>query len=386
MLLRKAILHIDCNSFFVSCERLKSPELVQAAVIVGGRTSDSPRSVVTSASYDVREYGVHAGMPLFQAKKLCPHAHFLPNDHEYYREVSDKLYKILKQFSDNVEMASIDEAYVDLTGLDEVWGEDYLSMLHQIEKTITTVLQIPISLGVADNKVTAKIAAGIKKPGITIVPSDETRAFLAHLAIEDFPGMGHVTVRQLHHVGVKTIGDLQLWTCNEMVHFFGQSGQQVYLSINGYDDRDVQSEAGAPKSISYEQTFMQDIIHHEEVSGHLRVMTAQVLRRLRNQHLSTKEVRIKIRLQDFSTYTRSYTLNEFAQYDHDIFPIIRTLVQELLQKVPESKGVRLVGISVSQLESICTHSLFSTERLSRLQTTIDEINNRYNKLTVMHGV
>ena len=131
---------------------------------------------------------------------------------------------------------------------------------------------------------------------------------------------------------------------------------------------------------------MQDIIHHEEVSGHLRVMTAQVLRRLRNQHLSTKEVRIKIRLQDFSTYTRSYTLNEFAQYDHDIFPIIRTLVQELLQKVPESKGVRLVGISVSQLESICTHSLFSTERLSRLQTTIDEINNRYNKLTVMHGV
>lgn len=386
MILRKAILHIDCNAFFVSCERLKAPELVKEAVIVGGRSSDSPRSVVTSASYDVREYGVHAGMPLFQAKKLCPHAHVLPNDHDYYREISEKLYKILKQFSDSVEMASIDEAYVDLTGLDQIWGDDYLSMLHQIERTINTLLQIPVSLGLADNKVTAKIAAGIKKPGITIVPSDETRAFLAHLLIENFPGIGHVSVRQLHQTGVKTIGDLQLWSCNEMVHFFGQSGQKLYLAINGYDDREVITEESTPKSISYEQTFMQDIIHHDEVTGHLRVMTAQVLRRLRNQHLSTKEVRIKIRLQDFTTHTRSYTLPEYAQYDHDIFPIIRNLVQDLLKKIPQSKGIRLVGVSVAQLDTICSHSLFSSERLSRLQSTIDEINNRYNKLSVLHGI
>lgn len=386
MILRKAILHIDCNAFFVSCERLKSPELVKEAVIVGGRSSESPRSVVTSASYDVREYGVHAGMPLFQAKKLCPHAHVLPNDHEYYREVSDKLYKILKQFSDAVEMASIDEAYVDLTGLDQIWGDDYLSMLHQIEKTITTLLQIPVSLGLADNKVTAKIAAGMKKPGITIVPSDETRAFLAHLPIENFPGIGHVSVRQLHQSGVKTIGDLQLWSSNEMVHCFGQSGLNLYLAINGYDDRDVHGEEESPKSISYEQTFMQDIIHHDEVAGHLRVMTAQVLRRLRNQHLSTKEVRVKVRLQDFTTHTRSCTLPDFAQYDHDIFPVIRNLVQELLKKIPQSKGIRLVGVGVAQLDSVCSHSLFSSERLSRLQSTIDEINNRYNKLSVLHGV
>lgn len=386
MLLRKAILHIDCNAFFVSCERLKFPDLAKKAVIVGGKGADSPRSVVTSASYDARACGVHAGMPLFQAKKLCPHAHILPNDHEYYREISEKLYKVLKQFSEVVEMSSIDEAYVDLTGLDQIWGEDYLSMLQQIEKTIATVLQIPVSLGLADNKVTAKIAAGIEKPGITIVPSDETRAFLAHLLVEDFPGLGHVSVRQLHQVGVKTIGDLQLWTCNEMLHFFGQSGQQLYLAINGYDDRDVHSEEGIPKSISYEQTFMQDIIHHEEVAGHLRVMTAQVLRRLRNQHLSTREVRIKVRLQDFTTHTRSLTLPEFAQYDHDIFPLVRGLIHDLLKKIPHSKGIRLLGISVGQLESVCIHSLFTSERLSRLQTTIDAINNRYNKLSVMHGV
>jgi DNA polymerase-4 len=386
MILRKAILHIDCNAFFVSCERLKAPELLKEAVIVGGRSSESPRSVVTSASYEVREFGVHAGMPLFQAKKLCPHAHVLPNDHDYYQEISEKLYKILKQFSDSVEMASIDEAYVDLTGLDQVWGDDYLSMLHQIERTINTLLQIPVSLGLADNKVTAKIAAGIKKPGITIVPSDETRAFLAHLPVECFPGIGHVFARQLHQAGVKTIGDLQLWSCNEMVHLFGQSGQNLYMAINGYDDREVQAEEGMPQSISYEQTFMQDIIHHDEVTGHLRVMTAQVLRRLRNQHLSTKELRVKLRLQDFTTHTRSYTLPEYAQYDHDIFPIIRNLVQDLLKKIPQSKGIRLVGVSVAQLDTICSHSLFSSERLSRLQSTIDAINNRYNKLSVLHGI
>lgn len=385
MLLRKAILHIDCNAFFVSCERLKSPELQDQLVIVGGASKNSQKGVVTSASYGVRQYGVYAGMPLYKARKLCPQAKVVAPDHQYYQEISDRLQKVLRQFSNQVEMTSIDEGYLDLTGLDQLWGDSYLDMLQQLEQVIKTSIGVPVSMGLADNKVTAKIAAGVKKPGITIVSSDETRAFLGQLPIQDFPGIGGVTARKLALSGVITIADLQQWSCDRLQNALGSFGEELFLLINGYDDRPVNTAQESPQSISHEQTFLSHEIDFAGVSGELRVLTAYLLRRLRNLRLSAKELRIKVRFTDFTTYTKTHTLPDFAQYDHDLFPVIKSLVEQIIGEHPTKKGVRLLGITVAQLQPIFGKSLFTSMKVSKLQTTIDTINNRYQDIKVFFG-
>lgn len=383
MELRKAILHIDCNCFFVSCERLRNPELKDKPVIVGGDPSKR-RGVVSSASYDVRKFGVHAGMSIAKARKLCPEAIIISGDYALYTECSDKLIKILEQFSDQVEQASIDEAYVDLTGYEKMWGGTYLSLVGEIEKAIDTILGIPVSLGLADNKVTAKIAAGIRKPGITIVPSDETRDFLGNLPIQKFPGIGPAITKELHSVGVATIADLQWWSYQEMKNYFGAYGEYLYLAINGHDDRRVHGEESLPLSISKENTFEHDQIDPEHVFLKLRFLAAKVLWRLRKYGLHAKEVRLKIRFADFSDFTKTQVLPDFMSLDQDIMPVLRKLFDQAVTK--SEKPIRLIGMGVSRLEKIESRALFTSAKASPLQKAVDELNERYHELTILYGV
>lgn len=385
--LRRAILHIDCNCFFVSCERLRNPSLGKKPVIVGGGKGESNRrAVVCSASYEARDMGVRAGMSLMQAKKLCPQATIVPTDFALYQEYSEKLVKVLRQFSDKVEPASIDEAYVDLTGQDAAWGESYLALLVQIEKVIKEVVGIPVSIGLADNKVTAKIAAGCKKPGITVVASGITREFLGRLPIEEFPGLGPKIVQELHNIGMLTIADLQWWTYQEIRNFFGAYGEHLYLAINGYDDRQVSEHEEKPVSISREHTFPYD---HEFSSAQLmtslRMLTAHVLWRLRRQELHACEVRVKVRLDNFSTFTKTHILSDYSASDQDIMPVVRHLFWQL-RKESRGKKVRLVGIGVSRLEEVGAQSLFISSRATQVQALLDDLAGKYKRPTVLYGV
>ncbi len=384
--LRRAILHIDCNCFFVSCERLRDPTLKEKAVIVGGTgTRGDRRGVVTSASYEARDKGVQAGMSLFKAKKLCPEAIVVPVDGGWYQEVSDKLIRVLKQFTDKVEVASIDEAYVDITDQDKVWGDSYLALLVQIEQAIANIVRVPVSIGLADNKVTAKIAASCRKPGITIVPSTITREFLGRFNLDAFPGLGSKTVKQLQDLGMRTIADLQWWTYQEIRDFFGAFGEYLYLAINGYDDRQVLTESNKPLSISREHTFAYD---HDFASAQimttLRLLTAHVLWRMRRQSLHAREVRLKVRLDDFSTFTKTCVLPEFSASDQEIMPTVRHLFWQL-RKSSKGKRVRLIGVGVGKLEEIESQSLFVSSKAKQLQSALDELADRYHRPAVLLG-
>ena len=396
-LLRKAILHIDCNCFFVSCERLRDPKLKDKTIIVGGSPGNIRRGIVSCASYEARKYGVHAGMSLAKAKRLCPEAMILPGDFALYAECSEKLIRVLKQFSDKVEQASIDEAYVDLTGYEKMWACPvpeaepsgtgngmYLNVLVEIQRAIDTIVGIPVSLGLADNKVTAKIAAGMKKPGITIVPSDETRDFLGSLRIEEFPGIGPAISKELRSIGIHTIGELQWWTYPEMKNYFGAYGEYLYLAINGLDDRKVHEGTELPLSISKEHTFAYDQVDHEQVFLKLRFLAAKVFWRLRKYGLYAKEVRLKIRFADFSDFTKTHVLPDFMALDQDIMPVIRKLFENAIRN--NKKAVRLIGMGVSRFEKIESKSLFTSAKASPLQKAVDELNERYHELTILYGV
>ncbi|MBI4836388.1 MAG: DNA polymerase IV [Candidatus Abawacabacteria bacterium] len=385
--LRRAILHVDCNCFFVSCERMRDASLQDKPVIVGGGSDKwNKRGVVTSASYEVRDKGVYADMSLHRAKKLCPEAIVLTADFALYTECSEKLLKVLRQFSDKVEPASIDEAYIDLTGQDMIWGESYLSLLAQIEKSIREIVGIPVSLGLADNKVTAKIAAGSRKPGITVVPSSITREFLGRFSIADFPGLGNSAVKELHDLGINKIADLQWWTYQEICTFFGTYGQHLYLAINGYDDREVMEKEQKPLSVSREHTFAYDHdFSSSQVMTSLRLLTAHVLWRMRRLELHAKEVRVKVRLANFSTYTKTLVLPEFSASDLEIMPVIRHLFWQLRKQCKNEK-VRLIGVSAARLDEVEMHSLFTSSRAQKVQTVLDELAGRYKKPTVLIGV
>jgi len=486
-LLRKAILHIDCNCFFVSCERLRDPKLKDKTIIVGGSPGNIRRGIVSCASYEARKYGVHAGMSLAKAKRLCPEAMILPGDFALYAECSEKLIRVLKQFSDKVEQASIDEAYVDLTGYAQMWlcpvpegtpagvglcpvpegtpagvglcpvpeatpagvglcpvpkgtpagvglcpvpeatpagvglcpvpkgtpagvglcpvpkgtpagvglcpvpetepsgtGGTYLNVLVEIQKAIDTIIGIPVSLGLADNKVTAKIAAGIKKPGITVVPSDETRGFLGSLPIGEFPGIGPAISKELRSIGIHTIGELQWWTYPEMKNYFGAYGDYLYLAINGLDDRKVHEGTELPLSISKEHTFAYDQVDHEQVFLKLRFLAAKVFWRLRKYELHAREVRLKIRFADFSDFTKTHVLPDFMSLDQDIMPIVRSLFEKATKD--SKKSIRLVGVGVGRLEKIESKALFTSAKASPLQKAVDELNERYHELTILYGV
>ena len=434
-LLRKAILHIDCNCFFVSCERLRDPKLKNKPIIVGGGPGNMRRGIVSCGSYEVRKFGVHAGMSLVKARKLCPEAMILPGDFALYAECSEKLIRVLKQFSDKVEQASIDEAYVDLTGYAQMWlcpvpegtpagvglcpvpeatpagvglcpvpkgtpagvglcpvpetepsgtGGTYLNVLVEIQKAIDTIIGIPVSLGLADNKVTAKIAAGIKKPGITVVPSDETRGFLGSLPIGEFPGIGPAISKELRSIGIHTIGELQWWTYPEMKNYFGAYGDYLYLAINGLDDRKVHEGTELPLSISKEHTFAYDQVDHEQVFLKLRFLAAKVFWRLRKYELHAREVRLKIRFADFSDFTKTHVLPDFMSLDQDIMPIVRSLFEKATKD--SKKSIRLVGVGVGRLEKIESKALFTSAKASPLQKAVDELNERYHELTILYGV
>jgi len=378
-----SILHVDMDAFFVSVELLERPELRGKPVIVGGQPNQ--RGVVTAASYEARKFGVHSAMPLRTAGRLCPHAVYLDSHHAKYSEWSDRVAAILAKFSPIVEMVSIDEAYLDLSGTERLHGPP-LAATDNLLRTITRATGLPCSGGLATTRLVAKVASDQAKPRglLWVAPGSEAR-FLAPLSVRKIPGIGAVTERALRALSIETVEQLAAQPLEKLEKVFGQWGTALYRKARGGDSYEFVIDA-EPKSISHNHTFGEDTDDTAQLAAMLSHLSQKACKRLREAGLATRTLTLTIRYIGFDTYTRSKTLSEPAQLDSDIFAVFQNLFRE--HRDPHRK-IRLLGVSLSGL----THGaeqldLLSAERrakLEKLTRATDLLRDRFGFGSVQFG-
>ena len=357
-----SILHVDMDAFFVSVELLERPELIGKAVVVGGRPDQ--RGVVTAASYEARKFGVHSAMPLRTAGKLCPHAVFLDGHHQKYGEWSDRIATILAQFSPIVEMVSIDEAYLDLTGTERLHGPP-LAAADKLLRLITRTTALPCSGGLAATRLVAKVASEQAKPRglLWVAPGSEAR-FLAPLPVRKIPGIGEVTERALRALGLETVGQLAGVPQEKLDKIFGQWGTALYRKARGGDSYEFVIDA-EPKSISHNHTFGEDTNDTEALVTMLSHLSQKACKRLRESGLATRTLTLTIRYAGFDTYTRSKTLPEPTLLDADIYSAFQNLFHEHRNT---KRKIRLLGVSLSGFSHGAQQlDLLEAERRARLE-------------------
>jgi len=369
------ILHVDMDAFFVSVEELENPSLKGKAVIVGG--DPDGRGVVAAASYEARKFGVHSAMPIRTAKKLCPHAVFLRGQHAKYREYSEKIYRIFEEFTPIVEMVSIDEAYLDLTGCERLHG----SAFRAADKLIRTIKErtgLEASVGLSTSHLVSKIASDQAKPHglLYVLPGYEAR-FLAPLPIRRMPGIGKVTEPELRSRGITTIGDLAQAGEDKLKEWFGRYGEWLYTKSQGRDIEAYQYSE-EPKSISHETTFDSDTDEVETMERTLSHLSQLVARRLRDHGLFARTIGLKLRYASFRTITRDVTLAEPTHLDSDIFGIVLRLFEDHWNR---KQKIRLLGVRASRLERTPFQPRLldapQKEKLERIMQITDELRERF---------
>lgn len=369
------IIHVDLDAFFASVEELLNPSLRGQPLVVGG--DPRARGVVASASYAARAFGVRSAMPVAKALQLCPHLLVLPHHFAEYASRSAAVMAILSEITPVVEQISIDEAFLDVTGCEALWGP-VAQIGRLIQRRVMDEVSLPISLGIASNKLVAKIACDVGKPrGLVLVPHGEEKAFLAPLPIERLWGVGKVTGARLRSLGIQTIGDLSAWGVEALEHLLGQAGRALHEAAQGKDFAPVQ-DVHERRSISQERTFAQDTGDLDEMRRTLLAMSDDLSARLRQQHLVAQGVRIKLRLPDFTTWTRQRTLPQPT----DQAQVIHQHAQELLQRHwRPGQLLRLLGLAATGLleDGGYQLALFGHEdrRQIRLNKTLDEIRSRF---------
>jgi len=342
----RIIFHVDMDAFFVSVEELFDPSLKGKAVVVGGQRDE--RGVVSAASYEARKFGVHSAMPLRTAARMCPHAIFVNGHPERYRECSEKVYKVLGAFTPQVEMASIDEAYLDMTGTDRLHGPP-LKAAHMLHQRMKADTKLNCSVGIGASRLIAKVSSAQAKPNgvLWILPSQEAK-FLAPLDVREIPGVGKVTEKHLHELGIKKVGDLAKLGESELEDRFGKwglalAGKARGLDAGGWFDFEVGAELGA-KSISHEHTYNEDTADANQLEATLMRLCEMVCRRLREANYYARTIQLKLRYKDFSTITRAHTLPEASQLDTEIFEAVRILFRRNWKR---GEQVRLLGVQAS---------------------------------------
>jgi DNA polymerase IV len=377
------ILHVDMDAFFVSVELLERPELIGKAVVVGGRPDQ--RGVVTAASYEAREFGVHSAMPLRTAARLCPHAVFLDGHHLKYGEWSDRIAAILAKFSPTVEMVSIDEAYLDLAGTERLHGPPFAAA-HKLLRMITATTGLPCSGGLAATRLVAKVASEQAKPRglVWVVPGSEAR-FLAPLPVRKIPGIGEVTDRALRALGLETVGQLADLPREKLEKIFGQWGTALYRKARGGDSYEFVIDA-EPKSISHNHTFGEDTNDTEVLAAMLSHLSQKACKRLRESGLTARTLTLTIRYAGFDTYTRSKTLPKPTLLDGDIFAVFQKLFREHrdMKRKIRLLGVRLGGFShgLPQLDLLEAGRRAKLEKLTR---AADHLRDRFGFDSVKFG-
>lgn len=383
--MEREILHVDMDAFFVSVEEALDPSLKGKPVIVGG--DPNGRGVVAAASYAVRRYGVRSAMPLSRAKRLCPHAIFLRGSHGVYSKFSGRIFEIFRRYSPAVEPMSLDEAFVDLTGCARLHGP-VLRTAERIRDEIKSTVGINASIGIASNKLLAKIASDYCKPNgmLWIAPGMERR-FLAPLPIERIPGIGPKSGIRLRRMGIKTVSDLAALPRELLEQAFGKWGLALYRKSRGISESPVWSEDGDNRSISRETTLETDSMDRAFLESTLSYLVEKAAGQLRESGLYARSVTLKLRYSDFKTVTRAHTLKEPSAEDHVIF---RAAADLLGKSLARRTRVRLIGASLSSLtpERFRQTDLFEEvgkERWDRLYRGIDRIRNKFGFRSILRG-
>jgi len=346
----RTIFHVDMDAFFVSVEELYDPGLKGQAVVVGGQRHE--RGVVSAASYEARKFGVHSALPLRTAAKLCPQAIFVDGHPERYRECSEKVYKVLTAFSPQVEMASIDEAYLDMTGTAWLHGPP-LRAAHKLHQRMKEETQLNCSIGIGSSRLIAKVSSAQAKPNgvLWIIPGEESK-FLAPLDVRKIPGVGKVMEGHLHALGIKKVGDLARLEEAELEERFGKWGLALAGKARGEDaggwfDTEVGAHEAA-KSISHEHTYNEDTADANQLEATLMRLSEMVGRRLREAHFHARTIQLKLRYKDFTTITRAHSLPAATQLDGEIFEQARVLFRKNWRV---GREVRLLGVQASSFEA-----------------------------------
>jgi DNA polymerase IV len=346
LVLPRTIFHVDMDAFFVSVEELYDPSLKGKAVVVGGQRDE--RGVVSAASYEARKFGVHSAMPLRTAAKHCPHAIFVDGHPDRYREFSEKVYNVLNAYTPQVEMASIDEAYLDMTGTERLHGPP-LKAAHNLHQRMKAETGLNCSVGIGTSRLIAKVSSAQAKPNgvLWIVPGEEAK-FLAPLDVREIPGVGKVMEANLHALGIQKVGDLSRLKDSELEERFGKWGMALAGKARGEDaggwfDTEVGADLDA-KSISHEHTYNEDTADPVQLESTLMRLSEMVGRRLRESNFYARTVQLKLRYKDFTTITRAHTLPAPTQLDTEIFEQIRRLFRKNWK---QGIQVRLLGVQTS---------------------------------------
>jgi DNA polymerase-4 len=384
----RKILHLDLDAFFCSVEEQRDPSLASQPFVVGGRPER--RGVVASCSYAARRFGVHSAMAMAQAVRLYPGLVIVPADYHLYQLASERVMAMLSDVTPLVEQISIDEAFMDVSDMPEP-GE---LIAHRLQETINQKLRLPCSLGVAANKLLAKIANSVGKArvksdrppnSILVVPPGQEATFLAPLPMQELWGVGPKMAARLAGLGIHTVGDLARWPEDNLVRRLGKYGHDLAVRARGIDDRPVKTEREA-RSISQETTFAEDLQDGAALRRNLRQLAEHVGRRLRRHQLSGTTIKIKVRWSDFTTLTRQTTLDHATDLDREICAAAGQLFEKTW---PPGKPVRLIGVGVSSLHPPARQlGLWQdapAEKDRRLQTALDRIRERFGDQAVQRA-
>ncbi len=378
--MRRWIMHVDMDAFFASVEQRDDPSLQGKPVIVSGK---SRRSVVATASYEARAFGVHSAMPLSQAKRLCPHGCFVAPRFEAYREASDAIHQVMLHYADAYEPISLDEAFLDISGM----GSQYPtlgSIGRAIKEEIRSAVHLTASVGIAPNKFLAKMASDMNKPdGLCIIPYGREQEVLAPLPVRRLWGVGSVTEKKLLAAGFRTIADIQEAAPEKLSALLGNQGPLLKALSLGIDERPIISSRQV-KSIGDESTYEYDLTDRPTIDREIAIHSDIVAQRLRRHDLAARTISLKIRFASFKTIMRSLSLEEGTNLQETI----DSACQALLSRIPLTEGIRLIGVTASNLGApLSIPSLFSDkeEKRARAARAMDSIQQKYGRKALRKG-
>lgn len=378
--MRRWIMHVDMDAFFASVEQRDDPALQGKPVIVCG---NSRRSVVATASYEARAFGVHSAMPLSQAKRLCPHGCFVAPRFEAYREASDAIHQVMLHYADAYEPISLDEAFLDISGM----GSQYPtlgSIGRAIKEEIRSAVHLTASVGIAPNKFLAKMASDMNKPdGLCIIPYGREQEVLAPLPVRRLWGVGSVTEKKLLAAGFRTIADIQEAAPEKLSALLGNQGPLLKALSLGIDERPIISSRQV-KSVGDESTYDYDLTDRRAIDREIAIHSDIVAQRLRRHDLAARTISLKIRFASFKTIMRSLSLEEGTNLQETI----DSACQTLLSRIPLTEGIRLIGVTASNLGApLSIPSLFSDkeEKRARAAKAMDSIQQKYGRKALRKG-
>jgi len=383
MSVQRAILHVDMDAFYASVEQHDRPELAGQPVVVGGTGG---RGVVAAASYEARRFGVHSAMPMREALRRCPHSVVVHPRMRRYSEVSHQVFGVFREFTDLVEGLSLDEAFLDVTGSRELFG-DAEAIAREIKARIRARTGLTASVGVAHNKLLAKLASETHKPdGLTVIRPEEVTATLDPLPVRRLFGIGPKTAARLEEQGIFTLGQLRRAPDVELWPLLRRETHRFRERAAGIDDRAVIADA-PEKQISSEETFDTDIRDHGELQERLAQLADRTTARLRARQFKAGMVSVKIRRRDFETYTRQRSFNPPTQETRLVAQVAADLLGRWLEEQPRA-AVRLLGVGVSDLEPEQQLDLFASPEISgarRLDDALDRIHGRFGEDAIRRG-